>query len=152
MGSFMLTKMSFRNLFKKPVTKMYPVEPPVYTSRSKGHVVNDIKECILCGICEKRCPTGAIVVDKPAETWTINPFACIQCMFCVRACPKSCLTMEHGYTPPSTSMYTHTDTKPELTAEEQAEKLAREKEKAERLAAAKAAKQAQAGEADNGKE
>lgn len=49
-------------------------------------------------------------------------------------------------------MYTHTDTKPELTAEEQAEKLAREKEKAERLAAAKAAKQAQAGEADNGKE
>ena len=111
MGSFMLTKMSFRNLFKKPATKMYPVEAPVFTSRTKGHVANDIEQCILCGVCEKRCPTSAITVEKDAGTWTINPFRCIQCMFCVRACPVQSLSMEQDYTSPSTLMYSHTESK-----------------------------------------
>jgi formate hydrogenlyase subunit 6/NADH:ubiquinone oxidoreductase subunit I len=121
---------------------MYPVVPPAYTPRSKGHVVNDIKECILCGICEKRCPTSAIIVDKPAETWTIDPFRCVQCLTCVRACPKACLHMDNNYTRPNTSMYTHTEKKPELTPEEKAAKEAKEREKAERIAAAKAVKEA----------
>ncbi|MDR3308223.1 MAG: 4Fe-4S binding protein [Coriobacteriales bacterium] len=142
MGSFYLTKMSLRNLFKKPATKMYPVAAPVYTPMTKGHVENDIETCILCGICEKKCPTLAIVVDKPAETWTIDPFACIQCYTCIRACPKSSLTMLPQYTGASTGKYLRSVTKPEPTPEEKAAREAAAREKEARIAAAKAAKAA----------
>ncbi|MDR0347657.1 MAG: 4Fe-4S dicluster domain-containing protein, partial [Coriobacteriales bacterium] len=112
MGNFHLTKMSLRNLFKKPATKMYPVVAPTYTQRSKGHVVCEITDCILCGICQKRCPTHAITVSKPDETWTIDNFSCIQCLSCVRNCPKKCLTMNPEYTKPSPTKTTLTRTKP----------------------------------------
>ncbi|HBT95852.1 MAG TPA: 4Fe-4S ferredoxin [Coriobacteriia bacterium] len=95
MGSFHLTKMSLRNL-GKPATKMYPVKPANYTSRSKGSLVNDIDTCILCSICAKKCPTYAIAVDKVAKdsgSWSFDSFSCIQCLSCVRACPKNCLSM-----------------------------------------------------------
>jgi formate hydrogenlyase subunit 6/NADH:ubiquinone oxidoreductase subunit I len=131
--------MSFRNLFKKPATKMYPVVAPVYTSRSKGHVTCEITSCILCGICEKRCPTHAIVVSKEDESWTIDNFSCIQCLSCVRACPKTCLTMAPEYTSPAVAKSVETVRKPELTPEEKAAKQRADKEKADRKAAAKAA-------------
>jgi formate hydrogenlyase subunit 6/NADH:ubiquinone oxidoreductase subunit I len=140
--------MSFRNLVKKPATKMYPVVAPTYTKMTKGHITCDIKECILCSICEKRCPTHAIDVSKDDETWAINNFACIQCYTCVRVCPKTCLDMAPDYTKAATEMSVVTVKKPELTPEEKAAKEAAEKEKAERIAkamAAKAAKDAAAG-------
>ena len=100
MGSFKLGKMTLGGLFKKPETLMYPVETKTPPAGLKGHVVNDVDRCILCGICQKRCPCAAIVVDKPARTWTIDRFRCVQCGSCVRECPKDCLTMEPTYTPP----------------------------------------------------
>lgn len=142
MGNFLLSKMSFRNMFKKPATKMYPVVVPEYTSMTKGHIVIDIKACILCGLCQKRCPTGAIVVNKSEETWTIDPFDCVQCGSCVRVCPKQCLTMDRAYVPAAATMTTHTEKKPELTPEEKAAKEAADREKAERIAAARAARAA----------
>ncbi|MDR0350159.1 MAG: 4Fe-4S dicluster domain-containing protein [Coriobacteriales bacterium] len=114
MGSFHLTKMSFRNLFKKPATKMYPLVAPSYTSRSKGQVTIDIDDCILCGICQKRCPTHAIQVDKTDGSWTIDRFSCIQCLSCVRSCPKTCLTMAPAYAAPATQKASQTTKKPEV--------------------------------------
>jgi ech hydrogenase subunit F len=112
MGSFLLSKRSLLNLFRKPATKMYPVVAPTYTKMTKGHVTNDISLCILCGICEKKCPTHAITVDKADESWTINPFACIQCLSCVRACPKKSLTMEKKYTVVAFAMQSFNQKKP----------------------------------------
>jgi formate hydrogenlyase subunit 6/NADH:ubiquinone oxidoreductase subunit I len=112
MGSFHLTKMSLRNLLGKPATKMYPTVVPQYHARTKGHVVIDIETCILCSICEKKCPALAIIVDKPAGTWTIDPFACVQCLTCIRACPKDSLTMDTAYAPAATAMWTHVEHKP----------------------------------------
>jgi len=135
--------MSMKNLFSKPVTKLYPTEAPVYTPMTKGRVINDIKTCILCGICQGKCPSDAISVDKPAGTWEINPFACVQCYSCVRVCPKDALTMLAGYTPAATQKHVHVEKKPEPTPEEIAAKEAADKEKAERIAAAQAKKTAQ---------
>ncbi|MDR1422530.1 MAG: 4Fe-4S binding protein [Coriobacteriales bacterium] len=104
MSSFGLAKMSLRNLFRKPATKGYPAVPAVFTERSKGTVRNDMDTCILCGICQKRCPTNAIVVDKPGGTWTVNDFDCIQCLSCVRSCPKKSLTMDPQYAAPAGEM------------------------------------------------
>ena len=136
MGSFHLTKMSFRNLFKKPATKLYPIVKPVYTPMTKGRVGCDIETCILCGICEKKCPALAISVEKDAETWTLDGFACVQCYTCVRACPKDSLSMLADYTPASTEKVLSVVKKPELTPEEKAAKEAADAEKAARIAAA----------------
>ena len=116
-----LTGMTLKNLVSKPVTKLYPIEPQVYTERTRGHIQNDMEKCILCGICEKTCPATALTVDKEAGTWTIDRFSCVQCMGCVRVCPPrtQSLSMHPEYAPVATSRSAETFTKPQ-EAEEQA--------------------------------
>ncbi|HIY83351.1 MAG TPA: 4Fe-4S binding protein [Candidatus Rubneribacter avistercoris] len=105
MGGFKLGKMTLGGLFKQPETVQYPAQVKTPPPGLKGHVENDVAHCILCGICQKRCPCGAITVSKPDRTWTIDRFRCVQCGSCVRECPKSCLTMEPTYAPPATSKH-----------------------------------------------
>lgn len=101
MDGFKLGKMTLGSLFKKPETILYPTVTKEIPVGLKGHVSNDVEQCILCGICMKRCPTGAITVDKPGRVWAIDRFRCVQCGNCVRECPKSCLYMEPTYIPPA---------------------------------------------------
>ena len=105
MGSFKLGGMTFGSLFKKPETLLYPFEKKEPYPGQKGHIVNDVENCILCGMCQKVCPCNCIVVNKAERRWEINPFLCIQCSSCVRACPKDCLTMEGSYTPVTAAKY-----------------------------------------------
>lgn len=105
MGSFRLGGMTFGSLFKKPETLLYPFQKKEPYAGQKGHVVNDVSGCILCGICQKTCPCRCIEVDKPARTWSIAPFLCVQCGSCVRACPTGCLSMSPDYTPVTSTKY-----------------------------------------------
>lgn len=41
--------------------------------------------CILCGICKKQCPVGAISLE---EHIIVDHSICIGCGVCERACPK----------------------------------------------------------------
>ena len=84
---------------------LYPVEKKEAPAGLKGHIVNDVDVCILCGICQRRCPCAAIVVEKPNRKWTIDTFRCVQCGTCVLECPKHCLSMEPGWPAPSKEMY-----------------------------------------------
>ncbi len=102
MAAFKLGKMIMRSLFKKPATLMYPVIPRQWQERTRGHIEIQINDCIFCGICQKKCPTNAITVDKAKRSWTIERMQCIQCSCCVEVCPKKCLTNENPYTTPST--------------------------------------------------
>ncbi|MDR1016008.1 MAG: 4Fe-4S binding protein [Coriobacteriales bacterium] len=101
---FRLGAMSLRNLFTKPVTKMYPEVQPQFPPALKGEIANDIKLCIFCSTCVVKCPADALKVDKTAGTWAIDRFACVQCGSCVRACPKKCLSMEVRLPKPATQM------------------------------------------------
>ncbi len=94
MGSFHLGAMTLRSLFKKPETLQYPAETKAPYKGQKGHVVNDVNGCILCGMCQRTCPCHCIQVSKPERTWMIQPFMCIQCGSCVAACPTKCLSMD----------------------------------------------------------
>ncbi len=94
MGSFKLGGMTFGSLFKKPETLLYPAQTKAPYPQQKGHVENDVDECILCGMCQRVCPCHCITVEKKERRWGIDPFSCIQCGSCVRACPTSCLSMQ----------------------------------------------------------
>lgn len=150
MGGFKLGKMTLRSLISKPATVRYPYEKRELYPAMRGHLVNDIDACILCGMCAKVCPADALTVDRKAGEWTINPYKCVQCANCVRACPKSSLTMEREATTVASSMSTltmHKDmpAKPARPAagERPARKLTPEQEaKAAAIRAAKAAKAA----------
>ncbi len=112
-----------KNLFSKPATTSYPAVPKEYPERTRGHVEIAIEDCILCGLCMRSCPPGAIQVNRGTSKWTINGFDCIQCGYCVEKCPKKCLKIVPGYTTPDTSKRVTVITKPvEETVEPQAEK------------------------------
>lgn len=104
MGAFKLGKMTFGSLFKKPETVLYPVEKKPQPKGLKGHIVINVDDCILCGMCGRSCPTDCIAVDKSAGTWSIGRFQCIQCGYCITVCPKSCLSMNPDYAPAATAI------------------------------------------------
>lgn len=97
--------MTLKGLFTKPETIQYPVQTKPAPKGLKGHIVNDVSTCILCSICQKRCPTGAIEVNKANRVWSINRFRCVQCGSCVRECPKQSLTMDPAYAPCATQKH-----------------------------------------------
>lgn len=113
MGSFKLGKMTLKSLVTKPETICYPVVQKPAPKGLKGHIANDMDACILCGMCSRVCPAGAIEVDKKGGTWAIDPFRCVQCGACTRNCPKDCLTMEPTYWKPTTVKEPEVFRKPE---------------------------------------
>lgn len=88
-----MLKTVITSVFKKSSTVLYPLEKKEQPAGMRGHVVNHIDECIYCGICQKKCPTGAIDVKRAELMWSIAFFDCVQCGHCVRVCPKKCLEM-----------------------------------------------------------
>ena len=132
---------ALKNLFKKPVTTTYPLEPFTYPERSRGHIEIDIDECIGCGLCVRSCPPGTLSVDKIKGTWTIDRFDCIACGYCVEKCPKKCLHMVPGYQEPGDEKNSVTYTKSPEVLEAEAKKRA---EAAKKAAEAKAAREAAA--------
>lgn len=98
-----MTRVALESLFSKPATVPYPLaRKPVYAG-TRGRIAIEEAKCILCVICDKKCPTAAIKVDRVGKTWSIDRLRCIQCNFCVEVCPKKCLTMENMYTTPMTA-------------------------------------------------
>lgn len=132
-------KTVIKNLFSKPATRKYPFEPKVYPERTRGHVVNDMDVCVLCGLCSIKCPTRAITVDKAAKTWNIRPMSCIQCRSCVDNCPKKCLSMDTQYTEPGSEKITKSFPQSEKAIAAQEALMKAAKERAAAAAAAKAA-------------
>jgi formate hydrogenlyase subunit 6/NADH:ubiquinone oxidoreductase subunit I len=102
MALFAIAGEVLKSLFSKPATLMYPAVPRKWQAATRGHIGIDISACIFCGVCSRKCPTRAIMVDRPAKCWEIERLRCIQCSCCVEVCPKKCLTMEQAYTSPST--------------------------------------------------
>jgi formate hydrogenlyase subunit 6/NADH:ubiquinone oxidoreductase subunit I len=101
MSVLSMTKTLFKSLLHGPYTEKYPIEKKDPFERTRGKVEINIVECIYCGICQKRCPTAAINVEKDKTKWSIQRLQCIQCGYCVEGCPKKCLSMDNHYTAPS---------------------------------------------------
>ena len=83
-----------KNLISKPATRQYPFERREPFKNARGQISGiDIDSCIFCGICSKRCPSEAIVVNKAEKSWEIDSFKCVVCGVCTEVCPKKCIYM-----------------------------------------------------------
>ncbi len=100
MKFFVITKTLLKSLFSKPATVKYPFGPREYFKGTRGKITVQIDQCIFCGICQRKCPTHALSVDKAVKKWTIRRGQCIVCGACVEVCPKKCLTMDNQYSDP----------------------------------------------------
>jgi formate hydrogenlyase subunit 6/NADH:ubiquinone oxidoreductase subunit I len=100
MGLFTIKNFLFRYLFGRPATEKYPFGPKEFVPKSRGRIVIVIEDCIFCGVCSRKCPTGAITVKKNEKRWAIDRLKCITCNACVELCPKKCLMMESRYSEP----------------------------------------------------
>jgi formate hydrogenlyase subunit 6/NADH:ubiquinone oxidoreductase subunit I len=123
MANLKIGKMVMRSLFNRPATLMYPVVAREYPPETRGHISVDMRICILCGICARKCPTDAITVDRNAKTWSIQRMRCIQCSCCVDLCPKDCLINETSYTIPDVITIVDTFEKPDEAATEDSTSL-----------------------------
>ncbi len=94
MSFFPMTGTVIKNLFSRPATRLYPFVKREPFALTRGHVAIEFSQCILCGICAKRCPTHAIAVDREKKEWQIDHLACVICGNCAIVCPKKCLSIK----------------------------------------------------------
>ena len=59
--------------------------------RDDGKPVNDPSKCVYCTLCAKKCPAGALTVDRAAKTWTLDEDKCVGCGTCAESCPKNAI-------------------------------------------------------------
>ena len=96
-----------KGTFIKKGAKKKPAETPAASSdgkaaaaapsgikpRDDGKPVQDPDKCVYCTLCAKKCPGGALEVDRAAKTWTLNEDLCVGCGTCAETCPKNAIIM-----------------------------------------------------------
>ena len=98
MAYFAMTRLALKWAVTRPPTSRYPFEPRRPITGSRGRLSFDKATCVYCSVCAKKCPTGALVVNRAHKKWGIDRLQCISCGYCVEVCPKKSLelTTDHG--------------------------------------------------------
>jgi formate hydrogenlyase subunit 6/NADH:ubiquinone oxidoreductase subunit I len=98
MGYFEMSKLALKWALMKPPTTRYPFEPRNPIVGSRGQLVFTKDNCVYCTVCAKKCPTGALLVNRAQKKWAIDRLRCISCGYCVEICPKESLALatDHG--------------------------------------------------------
>lgn len=80
---------------EKPAAAPAAAEAPscAVQPRDDGKPVNDTSICVYCTLCARKCPVGALEVDRANKTWVCDYEKCIGCGACAEACPKKCIIM-----------------------------------------------------------
>jgi len=109
-------RVTWKNLFRPPVTENYPDEPPQFEQRYRGlHVLQrdeqGLEKCVACFLCAAACPANCIYIEaaentaehrisageRYASVYNIDYNRCIFCGYCVEACPTDAITHGHGF-------------------------------------------------------
>src|SRR5579862_7658485 len=108
-------RVTFVNMWRKPVTEQYPEEPVHFQPRYRGiHVLqrdeNGLEKCVGCFLCAAACPARCIYIEaaentevqrisageRYASVYNIDYSRCIFCGYCVEACPTDAITHGHS--------------------------------------------------------
>ncbi len=115
-GSMKGFAVTFRQIFRKPITQEYPeYKRPVYPrfrGRHRLHLHdNGLEKCVGCSLCAAACPADCIRVvaaendpenrvsagERYARIYEINMSRCIFCGYCELACPFDAITLGNEY-------------------------------------------------------
>jgi NADH-quinone oxidoreductase subunit I len=107
---------TFRQLFRQPITQEYPeFKRPLYPrfrGRHRLHRhVNGLEKCVGCSLCAAACPADCIRVvaaentpdnrvsagERYARIYEINLSRCIFCGYCELACPFDAITLGNEF-------------------------------------------------------
>jgi NADH-quinone oxidoreductase subunit I len=107
---------TFRNMFKRPVTLEYPEQRPTIPRGYRGVPTlvkdpNGREKCVSCQLCEFVCPPKAIRitpgaipegspnahVEKAPKDFEINMLRCIYCGLCEEACPERAIVLQNVF-------------------------------------------------------
>ena len=110
------SRVTFRQIFKKPITQQYPeYKRPVYPrfrGRHRLHLhENGLEKCVGCSLCAAACPADCIRVvaaentppnrvsagERYARIYEINMSRCIFCGYCELACPFDAITLGNEF-------------------------------------------------------
>lgn len=102
---------TFKNMFKKKVTRCYPEERldpkpsfhgvPVLVADDEGN-----PRCVACGLCEFVCPPIAIKIiggetdrqiERAPKVFEIDMLRCIECGYCEEVCPEEAIVLSQEY-------------------------------------------------------
>ena len=97
MAYFAMSKLALKWSVSKPATSRYPFTPRTPLARSRGRLEFTKDNCVYCNICAKKCPTGALLINRAQKKWAIDRLRCITCGYCVEACPTDAITHGHGF-------------------------------------------------------
>ena len=87
--------LTFRHIFKPPITVNYPEETRDVPVRARTNLLWFEERCTGCSTCAQACPDGCILVQtSPREDGTLNVERfeidfriCMYCGLCTEACP-----------------------------------------------------------------
>ncbi len=98
MAYFEMTWLALKWAVTKPPTSQYPFTPRQAVAGSRGRLVFTKDNCVYCNVCAKKCPTGALKLNRKEKQWIIDRLRCITCGYCVEVCPKKSLELvtDHG--------------------------------------------------------
>jgi NADH-quinone oxidoreductase subunit I len=101
---------TFRNLFRKPVTIQYPEQKRIPPPRYRGRIIltrdpDGGERCVACYLCSAACPVDCISMQSAEAdngrryaTWfRINFSRCIYCGLCEEACPTLAIQLTPEY-------------------------------------------------------
>jgi formate hydrogenlyase subunit 6/NADH:ubiquinone oxidoreductase subunit I len=76
-----------------PKTEAAPAASALIKPRDDGKPVQVPSKCVYCTLCAKKCPAGALTVDRAARRWTLDEESCVACGTCATVCPKKAILM-----------------------------------------------------------
>ncbi len=101
MSYFEMTRLALKWSVSPPATSQYPFQPRQALPRSRGRLEFTKDTCIYCNVCAKKCPTGALVVNRKEKQWAVDRMLCITCGYCVELCPKKSLSLATAHQGPA---------------------------------------------------